>query len=675
MHLRRCVASLGAALARIDPFTRRITQALVVRVSLRVLLRLDYPERDETYQLLLFASRDVQSEACLNATAVVQLDRDELVDVLLSCHPKLPERVYFSVFPTAKDEDGLQAQTMLASGSCLVSDFLRPSGLQLTLLDVTREPQGTLQVHVARETQQQLQHYFPPQQHEPLATANLLSRSRASPPLFIVTSERQYSDTGDSRSSATSEDQRYASSVLQRTRQAFERYVNAREGEYVSVDTQAGTLPVIAFVVLAAQIRVEPRSAERWLLYLLGITCGRLGVDASTLTRDHGCDNAVEGELISEMALWQVRSKLYVYDTVRSPDGGRLPCDQWVRMNCFPDQALAGGDCEDFSVTLLEFCHVFAGLQLHSPALRHLQSVLLAYLPCLVIGQLATQGKAPSSHAYVALLDANWVKTRVRGATFTPAQRKRLRPALVLEGTCYTESTWRSTQQDLSVDLTATPEQQRQMSVRRDRAAYAAQNQLLDTREAALYGQKYERAVKYRMPADVVHSERKYGKMFALLTADYCVSSKSTSLDCVHWLLSSEQSERLDVPRLGVPHADVAFYEDSVHFHAAVQLDAREARKMDGVLRDLPFSTFQRAPLPQERGGDEFNHSPTRSRDCLLFDMRWCDWLAMESSVRRAVEQLIEQLQPELWSVEYQRLDISADIPTMVIALRRQQQA
>lgn len=411
--------------------------------------------------------------------------------------------------------------------------------------------------------------------------------------------------------------------LIEQTQKAYERYVNPQEGYFDAVDTQAGLLPAIGFVVLAAQIRVVPHRAELWLLHLYRITCARLNCDAEDVPQQ------LKGEIICEMALWQIRAKLYVYDTVRSPNGGRISCDQWMRMGCFPDQALAGGDCEDFSVCILEFFRAWCGIDLVSPVLNILQRTLLKYTGCLAIGQLRTS-KGFASHAYVILLDSRYLqslyhrsKTNDKGAWSSTIEFQK---ALVLEGTCYTESTWRglSTQ---NLDVLSTPNRELQLRIKSEHRLYKLQCGLLDVPEFASNVDRYERMIKFRMPSSVVEKEMKYGKIFSLLTADFVPHPTAKQLLSVHWMLSTERSEHLNVPRIGIDHSLVAYYNSEIHLHSAVELPEDRAAMLNQVLKDLPFSSFQQAPPyalpPSERKQnaamvDRYDYSPGKLYSCLL---------------------------------------------------------
>lgn len=685
--LRRSAAALGAALWRFNPEP----EPLVMHVAMQVELHLDNNEKSETYDLFIFASRDVQGDQSLDRTTFnLKLNTPTNIDKLLRVEPKLPERLNFWVYPTCEDKDGCASQTLLCSAWCDTKE-LQNAGILLELEDATHQKQGHLIIRLSEQTVAKIGWYLQPspksrEARKPLdeesenkenATAGAFEHAfgqthrdalpytagEASASLKVVSHERPTSPSVHP----------LAQKLIERTQKAYERYVNPQEGFFDAVDTQAGLLPAIGFVVLASQIKVVPHRAEMWLLHLHRITCGRLGINAQDVPQD------LIGELICEMALWQVRAKLYVYDTVRSPNGGRISCDQWMRIGCFPDQALAGGDCEDFSVCILEFFRVWCGLRLVSPLLNELQRVLLRYTPCLVIGQLRTE-KGFSSHAYVMLLDSKYLQHAHR-STLMQAKEAGLgmQRSLVLEGTCYTESTWRGLEAGNTGPL-GTPNIALQLRMKREHKVYKTQCKLMEVPEFASNPDRFERIIKFRMPAAVVEKERKYGKVFSLLTSDFVLDKHSHGLASMHWMLSSQKSEDLGVPRIGVEHNLLAYYGTDIHLHAAVKLSEPQADALNVVLKDLPFSGFQQAPeyaqpandARDARLVDRYDASPSRSVRCMLFDMRWCDWQHYESSIRRGFTQFVEALEPDLWSIEYQRVDVSKAIALMVISVTAQ---
>lgn len=340
---------------------------------------------------------------------------------------------------------------------------------------------------------------------------------------------------------------------------------------------------------------------------------------------------------------------------------------------------MAGGDCEDFSVCILEFFRAWCGVQLVSPLLNELQRRLLRYTPCLVIGQLRTE-KGFSSHAYVMLLDAQYLQlahhNQLQSAKNSALGLQR---SLVLEGTCYTESTWRGLQAGSTGPL-GTPNIALQLRMKREHRVYKMQCRLMEAPEFAANRDRYERIIKFRMPAAVVEKERKYGKVFSLLTADFVLRPGHRELGSMHWMISSQRSEDLGVPRIGVEHNELAYYSSQIHLHTAVKLNEPQADALNVVLKDLPFSCFQQAPdyaqpaddARDARLLDRFDNSPARSVRRMLFDMRWCDWEHYESSIRRGFTQFVTALEPELWSIEFQRVDVSKAIALMVISVSAQ---
>lgn len=451
--VERSVHRVGALLKVFDSKSKSL-ESVVVSTGLKAKLHVLTPRDHERYKLFVFASRDVHDDSAYNP--VFELAADEWAETafLLRNKPTLPEFLQCWLFADSEDEDGIKTQTLLAWNRVRPQQLMRNEPYSLPMHDVEHRLQADLELQLKNTPSS----WLPAPSH----------------------SRRQI------------EEQMKA--YMDQVNTAYDEHERNDEAYFVYVDTPIGRLPVLSYVVLACQIRQHNEKALRWLEYLLEISACRLHTTADDLL------NRPDewGELIAEMALWQIRARVYTPDWVRVAGDKKVGGDQWARLGCFPDPGLSCGDCEDFSELVLEFVHVFKYCKLGeraSPLLQLLQRRLRQYTPFMAIGQLKS-GPGYVCHAYVILLDSRWVQNTVDQIVH-PSMANVL-PALVIEGTAYTESTW-------SKDTL-------KMQAEKVRQHQLAQG-IMECPTAQSNPERWERILKCKTPAAIVNLERQYGQV------------------------------------------------------------------------------------------------------------------------------------------------------------------
>ncbi len=578
--IARSINSVGALLRRWNVTSKRM-ESVVILTTLRLRIHVNFITVGEKYKLFVFASRDVHDDSAYNP--VVLLEHDHWVETpfLLRNKPTLPEFVHLWLFVDGVDDNGIDVQSLLAWGRCRPLDLLKSH--QLELKDIEGRAQAVLDLQILNA----------PRQLQPSPASSL------------------------SNSSIESRVQSY----LDQVSAVYERFERNDDAYFVYVDTPVGRLPVLSYAVLACQIRQNNDKAVQWLEYLVRITSIRFQRKPDELTRLP----ELWGELIAEMALWQVRARIYTLDSVRVSSNKKLGSDQWTRIGCFPDAALACGDCEDFSELVLEFLHVFKYCTLpleSSGLLKLLQKQLRQYTPFMAIGQLKA-GSAYTCHAYVVLLDTRWVENRIDKIQYSQHQGCLL-PSIVIEGTAYTESTW--TQKTLRTHSEVTRHLHHLQSI-------------TDCPTAQGCTEKWERMIKYRTPAAVVNLEHHYGQVFILMTADY-TNPYCNETEALQLLVKRSAQDRASLPRLGCNHSSVALYDSCVRLECALRLNARELEQLNLYMKDLPFSKFQDAPLSQSY----LPRLHDRDHVTYSFDMRLVDY----KQNKRELKQMFREFQRSL---------------------------
>lgn len=313
---------------------------------------------------------------------------------------------------------------------------------------------------------------------------------------------------------------------------------------FVDVKTGAMDMPLITFPILATQIRYENSLAVDWFNQLLVVAKSELGISRidETTTNNLCC------ELIGEIVTLPQRCQIFVNDYARERQGHgtgkikKVPCDQWSRLNCYPNPELAGYDCEDGAHSVLEYLWVIKKMKIPNKKtnkeLIRLQQIVAQYTAFLAIGKIKVKNNYVP-HAFVVML--------AKQTGFT---------GLVIEPTNYMQSVWAN-----ESILPATNFE-------------AAQKWLNDDTN--------KRLLHCKADHESIINSKLYGDVAALLTA--------SDEEAVHILCIDHVSHRV-----GVSLDDLMTGAENIEFQTAASLNRNEILSILQEAAGLPQSQL---PLP-----------------------------------------------------------------------------
>lgn len=200
------------------------------------------------------------------------------------------------------------------------------------------------------------------------------------------------------------------------------------------VDSNIGKVPITTFAYTSSNVT----NNERDVLKLL------LSLDECT-SQTH---ITTEQRLV-DFCTMITRPLIYADDRTITPSGafnGGL--DLWVQLGTMPEFNRTSFDCEDGAglvmsvVTMLRHAVIPHGREYER--IRHLQYAALRYTPFLTLGNLTAQtlqgSRAYIPHAYVTMLDTQWVHAQINGTSRSIGEY--YMPALVLESTASYSGVW-----------------------------------------------------------------------------------------------------------------------------------------------------------------------------------------------------------------------------------------
>lgn len=332
---------------------------------------------------------------------------------------------------------------------------------------------------------------------------------------------------------------------------------------------------------------------------------------------------------------------------------------------------------------VMEFLHILKYIPLtkNCALLIQVQKCLTQYTPCMTVGQLASGGRYTyvepfqrvldvlisvmillltinvlieccfcsfsshysmnRPHAYVVLMDSKWFSCRLNKQLY-----KSKLPCIVIETTAYTQSTWSNStiQGDAKTD-----------------ALYHMQCRLSATSTFQNAEDQYDRSIKWKIPTSIVNKENKYGKVFALLTSDY-YNETLDEFESMHLLVSMNDNSR----RLGVDHLQLATYNNDIHFTIANRLNKESVQQLNQEMKNLPFSHFPKAPNAQDVTIVQNNNN----KQCLIFDIRYVDWLEHEQTLTTMFKELLQLLdRTKIWDIIKQVIAVSDDCKLVQISI------
>ena len=419
-----------------DPYSESEIKTKQIEITLQ--LGLYNPKPNETYQLLIYASRDVQTDPHAKQIIEVKPNKEYKILYDLPYSPKFPKSFHVWLFTTAFiDSTHSRVQTLLAWGK-MPTDILlmsNPDTIPSFRLidndeDVKQQTQGLITVLLSNITDRDFFIEKIPQRD--------------------LTGLKMVPDEYVSDSSTL---------AIKHIENAYAHYRCEPSLQYFSfIRTPIGKLPLISFPLLGCNdLSYVDSEAEalfnRWFYYA-GIILGHTDDHKVQNLRFQQLNDADRMEWLSEMVTLVARALMYRNDTVRLTGDRFKFVDQWVRLGSFPDLELAAFDCEDAGEYSLELLSVLQKLKISnsSPCLLYLQQLLSHYTIFLAIGQINldpfSNKKPPryTAHAFVICLDSTYIEDLIKDESMrflsrTPDARL-FYPSVIIDPTNYQESVW-----------------------------------------------------------------------------------------------------------------------------------------------------------------------------------------------------------------------------------------
>jgi hypothetical protein len=536
----------------------------VVKINLKIILKdVTFPRVDDEYILFLFASVDIQDNPLLNKYINLKPAKIAKTSFCVRVNPNIPYKLHSWLFVNSKDSDGIFTQTLLATGEIKFQDLVSTNKTNsIQLKDIKLNKQAT--ITIACTHSDHLNDYdFASMENQP--NRDLLTLGSTSHPL--------------------------TTHYLNQIYEVYDTVKHEHNQKFAYIDTHCGRIPLLAFPLLATQIRPTKLEANALLDRLFFYSCNHLGLNKNAIIK---LPLEMKMELICEMLTLIPRFLIYELDYIRTGKTTTKPVDQWTRLLAFPILGLAAYDCEDGAELILELIHVFKYTKLEpteQEVLFHLQTLLQSYTPFLTLG-LLNEGNGVTPHAYVILLDSNYVNHQILKNSTTTTEIK-YNPTCILESTNYTQSVWALNNNNTSDKFTEN----------NNPLPKNLQNE-----------QKWQRMVKFKMPATVVRRENMYGTITALLTADHI--SPNSNLIAFHSLMCSSRSDSKQ-PSVGIEIQSLVSFSSDIEARTLMSLNENETNEFQNQL----LSEFPPSILPKVVGV-----RPSRNPTDTSFLMRKLDY-------------------------------------------------
>jgi hypothetical protein len=509
------------------------------------------PSKNESYHLLVFASRDSQSHAVFNEV-VRNVNEKFHFDFPLSTDEP-PSVLHLCLYATRPDKNQLMCQSVLAWGN-----MLWPGGMT-ALYDVKKHPQAIIEMHTPGRQSMLVTPMSPTAD----ISAALISKVRAAYPPHDTNS-----------------------------------YLNW-------VVTPMGDIPVLPFVASISSIltdaQVDNERGEEFLKHQFAIAGTNTGLSSTGWSK---CTHAQKSTWVAEAMTIIPRAMIYVQDTVRV---GRsdAAADQWVHLLSFPDPDLAGFDCEDSAITVLELLYLLQHLHFDNAMMREVQAFCAPYTACFVFGSLKINGKY-SPHAYAALMDSDFLDGK-RGAAF--------QPAIIFEGTARIGGSWCN-------DPSTTTSMQ----------SFAVHSQLL---KALGENKGYARILRSEASLSMVDENHIYGPVYAFITGDH-----RGQHEAVHLLVRSKSGG------VGVPAHDVFSQLPSNRFLTAARYFHSNDCDFSHLCNELP-----RSHIPYVSKSKRAAHA---TQGQFHVDIHFASYMQRKNEVLAAIDSMRGE-----WRITPQTLEIT----------------
>lgn len=341
---------------------------------------------DESYRLLIFASRNAHQHAAFNELVVLPTSHEEFEFEYTMPRSSRPTWLHFLLFANAPDNHGILNQSLLAWGSTG-----SVSGGVIALVDVKQKTQAVFTV------QPKLPISIPAQLQPSTATSEI------------------------------------SDAMINRVRAVYKELTHTVDSYLNWVVTPMGKIPVLPFIASVSCILTDtPTDQERgeeFIRHQFEIARINLGLDS---TEWQDCSFAQQSKWLTEAVTLIPRSMVYEQDSVRIDKDHHEPADQWVRLLSFPELNLAAFDCEDSAITCLEVLYLIQHVRFQNSFMKRVQKFCQPYTACFIFGSLQISNSY-CPHAYAALLDSDFLDGRVSNSCA---------PAIIFEGTARLGGSW-----------------------------------------------------------------------------------------------------------------------------------------------------------------------------------------------------------------------------------------
>ena len=344
------------------------------------------PADDETFRLVVFASRDAHRHAAFNETVILPTGSEQFEFEYVMEQEERPQWLHFLLFSNAVDDHGILNQSLLAWGNLGFA-----SGGVTRLVDVKRKSQAILTVTPKRP----------------------ISSLPVQPQPSTETTE-------------------IAQSMIDQVRNVYKDLTHTVDSYLNWVETPMGKVPVLPFIASVSCIltdaRIDQERAEEFLLHQFDLAQTNSDILSKTWQE---CSVAEKCKWLSEAVTLIPRSMIYEQDIVRTDKDHHEPADQWVKLLSFPESNFAAFDCEDSAILCLEVLYLIQHVQFKSSRMLLVQEFCKPYTACFVFGTLRI-GSDYCPHAYAALVDSNLLDS-----SSSP-----ILPTIIFEGTARLGGSW-----------------------------------------------------------------------------------------------------------------------------------------------------------------------------------------------------------------------------------------
>jgi len=564
---KKNINCMGVVIAKLCPCSNGELERVehVVKITLDITLKdVTYPRVDDEYTLFLFASSDVQRSSLLNTTVSLTPSankRPKQVKFCVTVEPHLPYKLHTWLFATCKNLEGLKSQTLLATGDIKFSELLyNTKPIKIILKDIKQNNQAS--IYIQCTDPRKLKSF-----NQTLSIVDVGN--------VVVGGGREGFDRD---SLCLGNTPALTEQYLVQIYKGYDELEYTHEQKFAYIDTHCGRLPLLSFPVLATYISPKESEATALLQRLLFYAALNCETNIDYVIRG---SLAEKMEIICEMLTLIPRLLLYELDYVRTPGNKTAACDQWTKLNVFPTLGLAAFDCEDGAEFMLELIHVFKYTNLNStdnPVLFHLQSLLNRYTPFLTIGILNESDDTKTPHAFVILLDRDYVNdVLLKHPNSTTNNNNNYAPTCVLESTNYTQSVW---------SLSDPSQSEHEID---------EYNRISEDMPLKSINKNNKHMIKCKMPVAIIKRDQIYGKVTALLTADH--HTPTTETISFHCLIGDDilddQKVHSDKWKVGASIESLTAHNHKIRIKVVLSLESKSEKcKFEKLLNEFPPSSF-----------------------------------------------------------------------------------